>query len=149
MVHVNTSISLCTTDLRVHTSYLSMWETSWGTHVQYIRPLKATSVCSFLPCCTDVLPPTSLKSAPQSGLPTSVSFIVPHFVTRPGQDLRLVGSLPSLGDWDPSKVRRCAMHHILSSCQRAAMRITQFVPSVFLPLIRSSWFSTENAGLAL
>lgn len=36
-----------------------------------------------------------------------VRFIVPEFVTAPGQQLVLIGSVPGLGCWDPEKASTC------------------------------------------
>ncbi len=63
------------------------------------KPVYGVCVCVCVCVCVSRKGPDGVSVPPS--LPTRCHFTVPHFTTRPGQHLLVVGSPPELGAWDP------------------------------------------------
>eukprot|EP00798_Chlamydomonas_sp_ICE-L_P000921 gene921-5226_t len=70
---------------------------NYSGHLMRIRSRSKIECRSSLKTQPTESPDLSMTVATDEGL--KVRFIVPEFVTEPGQDLRVVGSLPELGSW--------------------------------------------------
>jgi hypothetical protein len=97
-------------------AHTSQWEMGNGN--RFIQPLSPsllvlhwgiTSYARILP--VDSSQQVDIRLAPSSDdievlsdpQPSLLEFEIPSYVTRPGQSLKVVGSAPELGSWDPSK----------------------------------------------